>query len=140
MMNRTVKLFMTALACATFGSHAEALCLSGKLPLDQEFKQSRLVATAIVTHQSPIVARDDPEGIEAIRYDFATRTLFKGKRRKFSVWIDNTSSRMVFDPGVEYLVFVQQNGKRGFVDGCGNSGTTQDSVSTIEWLQGRQSH
>lgn len=138
MIDRAIALFTVALACMLYGGRAEAVCLDGRLSLDQEFKQSRLVAKAVLVHESPVVDPADPEGVAATRYDFVTRALFKGKGRKFSVWIDNTSSRMVFERGAEYLVFVQQDGGRGFVDACGNSGLAQESASTIEWLKGRR--
>jgi hypothetical protein len=137
MIDRAIALLTVALACVMYGGRAEAVCLDGRLPLDQEFKQSRLVAQATLMHESPVIDPADPDGVAATRYDFVAKVLFKGKGRKFSVWIDNTSSRIVFERGAEYLIFVQQNGNgsRGFVDACGNSGLAQESASAFEWLR-----
>jgi len=135
MIARMIALLVFGLVCMTVGSDATALCIEGRIPLAEEFSQSRLVAKAVLIREHQIVDPADPTGVTATRYDFASKLIYKGKEKKFSVWIDNTSSRVVFSEGSEYLVFVQRGVKDGFVDACGNSGLVKSGAETIEWLK-----
>ncbi|TXH45056.1 MAG: hypothetical protein E6Q92_03745 [Burkholderiaceae bacterium] len=123
---------------ASFWGSAHALCLNGRPTLENEFKSSRLVAVATVVGLANFSEPSDPEGIAVTRYDFVKKRLFKGRSERFSVWIDNTSSRIVFDQGQDYLVFVQGMRREAFVDACGRSALAKDSGEIIRRLEAKR--
>jgi len=132
---RMVFLWVAFLGCWSVLGTANALCRDGKIPLDEEFRRSKIVAVATAISETPVAEASDPDGVTAIRYDFTAKKFFKGNSQQFSVWIDNTSSRVVFEPGQEYLVFVQPNAGRPFVDSCGGSALAKNSGAIIERLK-----
>ena len=129
-------IFFSFLTVSSFGL---AVCLNGKISLGQEFNRSDFIARATLVRERKIIEFSDPGGVAATRFDFFAKMLYKGKGRRFSVWIDNTSSRIEFERNVEYVLFVKGEGRRAYIDACGNSGPVKDSAVAVEWLMRKNS-
>lgn len=102
---------------------AHALCADGKPTFEKEWNRSRYVLVGRLVASKPVIAADDPQGVEATDYTVAVVRSFKGNAgRVISIRSDNTSSRFIMRPGYSYILFIESDASTNFVDPCGSSG------------------
>jgi hypothetical protein len=105
-----------------------AVCLDGTPSIEQEYRNSAIVAVGVARAVRAVSAPDDPAGIDHTIYTVRLTHNFKGAPagRTIELVSENTSARFPLDPGVRYLLFVGE-GKEGlYADNCGWSGALRD--------------
>jgi hypothetical protein len=125
-IRRAVALCAVALSFPYPGAHA--VCLNGTPSVAQEFRASTIVALGVARAARDVSVPDDPEGIDHTVYTVRLARIFKGAPagRTVSLYSENTSARFPLDPGVTYLLFIDESKDGLYVDNCGSSGPVRD--------------
>jgi hypothetical protein len=122
--------FVRALCAAAFtvSYAARAVCLNGTPSIEQEFRDSAIVAVGVARAARDVSAPDDPAGIDHTVYTVRLTRAFKGAAagRTIDVVSDNTSARFPLERGVRYLLFIGETKEDRYVDNCGWSGALRD--------------
>jgi hypothetical protein len=107
-------------ACA--GAHA--VCLNGTPSVEHEFRASAIVALGVARAARDVSVPDDPQGIDHTIYTVRLTRSFKGTPagRTVRLFSGNSSARFPLDPGVPYLLFIDNSKDGLYVDNCGRSG------------------
>jgi hypothetical protein len=123
--------FVRALCAAAFSLPlaAHAVCLNGTPSIEQEFRDSAIVAVGVARAARDVSAPDDPAGIDHTTYTVRLTRVFKGAPagRTIELVSENTSARFPLDPDVSYLLFIGEAKEGRYVDNCGWSGALRDS-------------
>lgn len=120
-----------ALCAAVFSLHcagAHAVCLNGRPSVDHEFRASAIVALGVARAARAVSLPDDPEGIDHTIYTVRLTRSFKGMPagRTVRLFSGNTSARFPLDPGVPYLLFIDNSKDGLYVSNCGRSGQVRE--------------
>ena len=122
--------FVRALCAAAFSvpCAVHAVCLNGTPSIEQEFRDSAIVAVGVARAARDVGAPDDPAGIDHTIYTVRLTRAFKGAPagRTIEVVSDNTSARFPLERGVRYLLFIGEAKDGRYVDNCGWSGALRD--------------
>lgn len=119
------------LCAAAFLFHcagAHAVCLNGTPSVEQEFRTSAIVALGVARAARDVSSPDDPEGIDHTIYTVRLTRSFKGMPagRTVGLFSRNSSARFPLDPGVPYLLFIDNSKDGLYVSNCGRSGPVRD--------------
>ncbi|PQO91082.1 hypothetical protein C5614_26450 [Massilia phosphatilytica] len=119
---------LCACACAFGAAAAHAVCLDGKPSIEQEFRDSAIVAVGVAGAARDVSVPDDPAGIDHTVYTVRLTRVFKGAPagRAIELVSPNTSARFPLEPGVAYLLFVGEGQDGAYVGNCGWSGAVRD--------------
>ena len=122
--------FVRALCAAAFSvpCAVHAVCLNGTPSIEQEFRDSAIVAVCVARAARDVGAPDDPAGIDHTTYTVRLTRIFKGApaTQPIELVSPNTSARFPLAPGVAYLLFVEDGQDGAYVDNCGWSGAVRD--------------
>jgi hypothetical protein len=118
---------LCACACAFGAAAAHAVCLDGKPTIEQEFRDSAVVAVGVAGAARDVSVPDDPAGIDHTVYTVRLTRVFKGTPagRAIELVSPNTSARFPLEPGVAYLLFVGDGQDGAYVGNCGWSGAVR---------------
>jgi hypothetical protein len=122
--------FVRAVCAAAFSvpCAAHAVCLNGTPSIEQEFRDSAIVAVGVARAARDVSASDDPTGIDHTIYTVRLTRAFKGAPAGSTIDVvsDNTSARFPLERGARYLLFIGQAKDGRYVDNCGWSGALRD--------------
>jgi hypothetical protein len=97
-----------ALACSAVSAYA--VCPNPPLTLCQIVQRNEWVLLATVESRQVVKDEDDPEGVAGWIYHLTVRRDYRNNKvRHISVFSENTTSRVVLQPGKEYFVFAGRN-------------------------------
>jgi len=125
---------LIALVMAFSLSPAQAVCISGKPSIQEEFDGSLYVVTGTEISETPVGDSPDPDTdfYAGTNYKIRIGETIKGPhKRLLTVFSENSTGRYPMDRGTSYLLFIDKIGGRLAVDNCGNSGPVKISEAAI---------
>ncbi len=112
--------------------------LSGyRVALEQEMRISPLILVGTVVKSRTLREdRSDPSAITAQLYSVRVERVLKGPAAAvLEIRSENASSRYAMARGEQHLLFLTRDGRRLFVDGCGNSAALPGAAAVLEQIE-----